>query len=452
MFLSFILAITQFLLITIIVFQEYRRKSIGVFLWAMLLILFGIMHLSTVIASYHDYPMWVYNYASLFVIIFCMLYIITRKIFTYNKSITVCFKDKWLKVSPQSITKTQYIYIYITFCILCFCVWFRINELSKFSGSIMDTSWGSMREMSSVQNYANAGQLVTCLYCYSSSSILLFYYWKKTKMAILSGLLVFSCVIISRNRVEVLPLLVAIIAYFIYNGTNLTIKKIMMLLFIGVFSVVLIYALQIFRYYGSIYNFITNFDYHIFFDRIFTNMSEGKGDIGLREVFYYFIFHDNQFENFGEGHTYLRMLMFFIPTQWSAGLKPPDFAISMGKSLGTGDIGFSVHPTLFGDCFANFGYWGALMGIVWALFVTFTDNVVNKYNSSIKISFIILYSNAYIVIGRGAVYNAFIESIGGSICILIVYKTILRFSNKRNHKTIRYDSKNRIQTEKQSTF
>ena len=80
MFLSFILAITQFLLITIIVFQEYRRKSIGVFLWAMLLILFGIMHLSTVVANYHDYPMWVYNHASLFVILFCLFYMVTRKI------------------------------------------------------------------------------------------------------------------------------------------------------------------------------------------------------------------------------------------------------------------------------------------------------------------------------------------------------------------------------------
>ena len=97
MFLSFILAITQFLLITIIVFQEYRRKSIGVFLWAMLLILFGIMHLSTVVANYHDYPMWVYNHASLFVILFCLFYMVTRKILIpSSKALCISFDD-WSK-------------------------------------------------------------------------------------------------------------------------------------------------------------------------------------------------------------------------------------------------------------------------------------------------------------------------------------------------------------------
>ena len=107
MFLSFILAIIQLLLIVIIVFQEYHRKSIGVFLWAMLLILFGIMHFSTVISNYHDYPMWVYNHASLFVILFCLFYMVTRKILIpSSKALCISFDD-WSKDNYQFITSLQ---------------------------------------------------------------------------------------------------------------------------------------------------------------------------------------------------------------------------------------------------------------------------------------------------------------------------------------------------------
>ena len=437
MFLSFILAITQFLLITIIVFQEYRRKSIGVFLWAMLLILFGIMHLSTVISNYHDYPMWVYNHASLFVILFCLFYMVTRKILVPSRN-TVCvsFND-WSKVNYQFITPLQKRFIYCTLFSLFVCVCYKIYELSQFSGSILDSSWGSKREMQQSQSYMNLGRIIEPLYWYATSSVLLFMYWGNKKYAVISALLILACVIVIRSRTQILPLLVAVIAYYIYNGRKLSIKKIVIMFSLGIISVIIIYMIQIFRYYGSILNFITEFDNQVFFDTVFTNMSEGKGDIGLREVFYYFIFHDNQFENFSEGHTYLRMLMFFIPTQWSAGLKPPDFAISMGSALGTGDAGFSTHPTLFGDCFANFGYWGFLMGIFWAIFVYWADKFANSLEINLKISSIIIFANTYIIIGRGSVYNAYYWAVYGVLMMLFIYYILKRIPRNNNSKRVR---------------
>lgn len=429
MFLSFILAITQFLLIVIIVFQEYRRKSIGVFLWAMLLILFGIMHLSTVIASYHDYPMWVYNHASLFVILFCLFYMVTRIILIPSRNKVCISFDDWSKVNYQTITVYQAKFIKFVFLLLLASVFYKIYEVAQYSGSLLDTSWESKRAMSQEQGYLNLEWFVNNVYFFSSSAVLMFVYWGKKNLALISALLLIFCVVIIRARSEVLSLLVAIVAYYIYNGSKLTLKKIIILLIIGLTSIIFIYAIQIFRYYGSISNFITEFDMQVFFDSIFVNMSEGKGDIGLRDVFYYFIYHDNQFENFGKGHTYIRMLLLFVPTQWSGGLKPPDFAITMGSAMGTGLDGFSTHPTLFGDCFANFGYWGVLMGIFWAILVFWADKFANRLEINLKIGAIILIANTAIIMGRGSVYNAYSTFVYG-IIIMMICKSLILFNCK----------------------
>ena len=71
------------------------------------------------------------------------------------------------------------------------------------------------------------------------------------------------------------------------------------------------------------------------------------------------------------------MLLVFIPTRWSLGLKPDDFAIIMGSAIGMGPGG-STHPTLFGDCFANLGMYGVLLGIFWGIYATSMDYITIK--------------------------------------------------------------------------
>lgn len=103
------------------------------------------------------------------------------------------------------------------------------------------------------------------------------------------------------------------------------------------------------------------------------------------------------------------MLLVYLPTRWSLGLKPPDFAISMGHAVGMLPGG-SVHPTLFGDCFANFNYFGMLMGVFWAYFVKLTDKIYiyfAKRNFLFGACVYILMCCYYVIIGRGSVYNPF---------------------------------------------
>lgn len=437
LFASISLAFIQLILIVAIAYLEYRRKSVSIFLWAMLLGLFGLMHFITVVSNSAEYPLWVYDSASLFVIGFCIIYLIIRAVCP----IYAIKFPKWTEISEKSFTIREKKFIKITVLILFITVVYRIHQMVNGVGGLLETSWSSGREVGMDSKYFNGGQIIVCLYNYACSAILLSILCKKRNQAVFCTLLIISCVIITRNRVVVLPIMISVIAYYLYNGTKMSLNKMFTLGMIGAISVLAIYALQIFRYYGNFIQFANLFELNDFSNHILQNMSEGKGDVGLRKAFYHFIYHNNQFENFGQGHTYIRILLIFIPTSWSLGLKPPDFAISMGTAMGTGIEGFSMHPTLFGDCYANFGYWGIFAGAFWALFAQIFDYLIYHQKIIIKICLIVLCGNAYIIIGRGAVYNACIWLVWGTILMFMVHYgtgSCKRRSNNVIH-TVKYD-------------
>ena len=414
-FSSYALSIIQLLLIIAIIYFEYSRKSASVFLWAMLFLLFGIMHCKTVFTRANEFPVWVYDSASVFVICFCVIYLLTRIVFCPVYTIRL---PKFTE--ENNLTDGNKRFLNITIIILSLTVAYRVYAVASFSGGLLNTSWSMGRDASASKDYFSEDQVIICLYNYACSAILLSIFYKKRIQAIYCILLVFFCAIITRNRIVFLPILVSIIAYYLYNGTRLSLKKILILLGIGAFSILVIYALQIFRYYGNFIQLYEQFDINDFDSKILTNISNDKGDIGLREVFYYFIYNNNNFENFGKGHSYIRLFLVFLPTSYSGGLKPPDFAISMGTAMNTGIKGFSTHPTLFGDCYANFGYYGVFLGIFWAGFMQIFDFLINKQKRlEIKLCLIMLCGNAYIIIGRGSVYNAYIWMIYGIILMFI---------------------------------
>ena len=83
-FISLVLGIIQLLLIGFILISEIKRKSPAVFLWATLIIMFGIPHLVTAIFEDMNYSSAVIAQASLFVIGFCIIYLLIRKKRTVN--------------------------------------------------------------------------------------------------------------------------------------------------------------------------------------------------------------------------------------------------------------------------------------------------------------------------------------------------------------------------------
>ena len=406
---------------------EYRRKSPTVFLWATLLLMFGLTHLFTVFISGYEYSSQVQIEASSFVIMFMLFYICIRFLTIQrflNREILIldC-------TDPNSLH-------YFFFLVLTVSIGLRLYKYLQYAGNIFSTSWSLGRDYSATLEYFNLNQILEVLF-YLSSGILLYYLIQKNKLyGLLCTILITFQVLITRNRIEVLPLLVSLISIFILKHRKLKTKEVLILSFVGVISLYLIYALRAFRHYGSIETFINDFTFSSFHERVMSLFRNEDGELGLRRDFYYFLQNDNEFTNFGKGHSYFRMLLVFIPTQWSFGLKPPDFAISMGAAIGM-VTGGSTHPTLFGDCYANLGWFGVLLGAFWASFASFFDRILLKQKVYInKVLLFNLYAVSFVIMGRGSVYNGFIWMAYGTVLLLIGNKFLLLLSQKRRRRPI----------------
>ena len=85
---------------------------------------------------------------------------------------------------------------------------------------------------------------------------------------------------------------------------------------------------------------------------------------------------------------------------------------------------YSVHPTFFGDAYANFGFMGFLLGIVWAVIFNVIDRFIGKRKDYMRPYLISAIAFSLIVIGRGSVYNGVVIAIV-TLCILMISKTVL---------------------------
>lgn len=411
-----ILGIIQLVLIVTIVIYEYSIKSVSVFMWATLLVMFGIMHFITTFSANYQYSNEVLNQASLFVIGFCILYIVTRVLFNQNKKATTV-NIKNIEIKGKNNTRLVKIFYYV----ILLCVMYKIITLAKSSGGLLNTSWGSGREMAEDRSYFSISQIITTLYYPSAGISLVLLCTKQYKKAFIIIASICINVIITRNRIEVLPIMACIISLFIFNNKKLNIKKIIVLIIVGMMSIYCIYGLRVFRHYGTLTNFIQEFNINEFNEKVVEQVVTGDGELGLREHFYYFIQNNNDFKDFNKGNTYKRMLFVLLPTRWSFGLKPPDFAISMGTAINPNIPGYSTHPTLFGDCYANMNMYGIVLGIFWALFVKIADIIIDRNNKIIQTILIVTFATTYIIIGRGSVYNAFVWNVYGLILTYIIY-------------------------------
>lgn len=425
-----ILGIIQFILISIICFFEFKRKSPSIFLWATLFIMFAFMHLITSINNYTVFSDETIIKASLFVILFCVLYLFIRIVFYKLEKKRLKYSSIKLAINNIVINKKN---IYNLLVLLSIVILFRLIPFIISSDGLLSTSWSSGRKYTASLDYLNSYQVISILYYIFAGVLLISIYNKNWWISVVTILLLLSFVILTRNRIEVLPLFVGIITFWIFKTDKIKIRTIFIGLILIVIVVYVVYGLRVFRHYGTIESFLNNFNFIEFNNKVFNYLLTDNGELGLREDFYYFIENDNNFENFGKGHSYIRMLLVFIPTSWSLGLKPPDFAQSMGAAVGM-VLGGSTHPTLFGDCFANFGFLGILMGIFWGIYVCITDTIcINTRNSIDKLLIFSLFGVTFAIIGRGSVYNSFVFVAWGLLLLFIYRKIICYIFPKLNY-------------------
>lgn len=395
------LALIQFVVIAYICVIEAKRKASVVFMWATLMVMFGVMHAYSVITNSGSYSSVTMNEASLFVTIFCIIYLVTRNWLVKRvKDMPRAFSYDELAAEP--IQETRYMFV-----LFILAIFWTVGNIAAFSGGILNATWGKGRDYTASLGYVNSNQLSNLIY-FSMSGLSLYFLikkqWSKVAVAIVLMLLI---TLVTTNRILVIPILVVVIAYCLFRIKKIKITHAILAGLAAVGVIYLVYGLRVYRHIGSMSDFIASFNIKEFIGRINHYIATDNGELGLRNDFYFFLENDNQFEGFGKGATYLRMLLVYIPTRFAFGLKPSDFAITMGAAVGMA-AGGSTHPTLFGDCYANLGWFGILLGAFWAGYATLADHINLKFKGGAhRVLVYCLFATMYVIMGRGSVYNSF---------------------------------------------
>ncbi|MDD7648001.1 O-antigen polymerase [Cloacibacillus porcorum] len=407
---------------------ELNRRSTAVFLWVGLLLFFGLSHLyNCIIGSvYSD----ILNEASFFVIFFCMAYLAGRMAFCWISPHPLLLKSSatlYETAEPQSRQKI----VNMLFHIFVFSTIAYVVTLIMFAGTLSAISKATV--------YAfRAGSLfvLTISYLWSISVAVTLYFIVKRerKKVILCFLCIATMSIISFTRTYLIILFVAIIVYLIFSQNKIRLKIIVGIFIVAIFAVYAMYLLRGFRYYYSFAD-IGNISFTDINNMAFALLATRSGDLYMGNFFYGLLEIENNFLGLGIGSGYLRLLLMPIPSSITFGIKPEDICITLGRLFGSGvahtAVSYTVTPTLFGDCYANFGFYGFLMGFVWAVIICIMDRLASRKTLLFRCLYTLIISSAYINIARGDVYNAMALIYYATVIYTIIFLFVkLRFNYK----------------------
>lgn len=403
--LSILAATIQCIVVVSIAVNEYNRRSVAVFLWAMILVIFSLPHFASVILDNTSYTDSTMLLASIFVVGFSAIYEISRHIHIRERYPRVLRPPMDINRVGILVSPAEKIALGI-FIILCLgMVVFSSHAVGQTGGS----SWGAI-----YQAQRNAGISVATFapylfpaFCGAIVVAILDKHWALS-LCLFGTTLIY--LLISRNRIIGMTVVIPVLFLIISRHKRMTGYQAIQYAILAAIIVFCVYGLLVFRHAGTFQNFARTYEVSSFIKEVISNIFSDDGEFGLRNIFYYFIEHGNNFNGFNEGATYVRTLLFWLPSSISAGIKPDDFAITMASAyLGMpNNSTYSVHPTFFGDAFANFNFFGVFLGSLWAGIFNILDVWLGRMGSHKKIYCICAIGFCLIVIGRGSIYNGLI--------------------------------------------
>lgn len=410
---NILFGIVQLILIGYILYDEVVKKSPAVFMWATLFLMFALPHTITVFILDKEYSIDVVTKASAFVVAFCLLYIAFRR-----KRKVDYVNLAYNKLSLESTTVKGSFFEILCVALLIASIAIYMAEFIISQGGLLNTSWQNARAVG--ESYVSLSGLAVRIILTFSGLTLYFFLTRRKFMSLFIVALLVLMVLLTRNRVQVIPVLVLPIAIALLKIKEVKPKHIILAGFMAVAVIYIVYGIRAFRWLGTLQHALDVFTWDYMNRTILGFLKDQDGELGLRRIFYFFIDNNNQFEGFNKGSTYLRMLLVFLPSKLAFGLKPESFDLTMGQAIGMIEGG-STHPTLFGDCFGNFNWFGVLLGIFWAQLCNLVDYIIERRpDDFFKIMVYFLAAYAYVVIGRGSVYNGFQALAWGVLILLLI--------------------------------
>ena len=385
---------------------EWRKKSLGMVLWAMLFVVFTVPN--TAHAYSGDYSDITIANATMLAVLFMALYMFTR-FFYFAK-----FNAEKLEMEVSDFEETPEALFRMIFCVYLICFVIVAGGFYGRGYSLFNSTWTQTLNMAQTPIEIMAGKVMVAF-----SGIGFACLCKKKRLCFLIAFIIYLfCALYSKSRYNLLGFITPFIIYFLFNKNN---KKVAVGVSAGIVLVFAVFVFQQIRWLGDI-SLLPKVGIGEIFKRSIDYMRKGGGELGLIKAYYYFVEHNNNFPKFGMGLGYMRLALLFVPAA-IAKFKPRDFAIDMYKEwMHVDNPRGTMHPTLFGDVFANFGFMCFLLGIVYGILVSFVDEFIKATKDpTMRCMKASMVCTLFILIGRGATYNAIFNYIIGSLVLDIIY-------------------------------
>lgn len=409
-------AVLQLVFTAVLLIKEFNRRSVALFFWGMVFIVFCVPHLLSVATGNYLYSSQTMMIASCFVILFDLCYFVCRGLRLQREACDDGVAALDVACEKYSLSMRELVTIFAVMTVTASLLIFSARSF----GGILNTSWGSIYEATSERS---SFLLFLAPYVFACAGGAIIVLSRSGKYAALV-LLVLLCgvyLLITKNRVVMLAMVCPFCLMLTARYSRLSLGQMIKYSLVVCLIIYFVYAILVFRHAGSVEAFLSSYSFSMFNERIFSYILSGEGELGLRNIFYYFIEHHNQFDGFSHGASYIRILLFWLPGGLSGGLKPDDFAITMASAYMGNPYNqiYSVHPTFFGDAYANFGFLGFLLAPFWAIVFNWLDTWIRKLDMKIKPYIVSACSYALILIGRGSIYNGAVIAIVAIVFLLL---------------------------------
>lgn len=395
----------------LIIFFEWIKGSISAVFWAVIFLIFSCPHLLHSMDSTYDKE--ILSTVSMFAIIFMSIYFIVRLLILQNKTCIsgVINVEKIKNEGGKLIPFIYFVYI-ISFLIIA--INFYVD-----GGSLLTVKAYTASNIGLIEKIAR-------LVLISVSGIgFIALIRKEYLLFVIFTFIYLFYFIVTQIRYNLLGFFAPFFLLFLFNNNK---RKRVYGVLIGLVFVVFVFFTQQLRWMGGLSNAI-NAGMGVLIKNTIDYIKAGNGEFGLIKAFYYFVENNNNFQKFGEGLGFIRLLLIFLPASLFT-FKPRDFAIDMYREwFKVDNPNGTMHPTAFGDAYANFGLPGFLIGIFYALFFYIIDKYIESTKfESVKILKISLAFTMMVLVARGAVYNGIFNCVLGWL-ILYFFEKIFQGQN-----------------------
>lgn len=392
----------------IIILYEWSKASLATLFWAVVFLLFSVPH---IIHAYgDDYSERTIFQVTLFAVIFMCCYLAVRFLyFSSGRRGEGSIDSNLLIHEDRRFVDFIFAVYFVCFLIIAFCFY-------RGGGSIMTAmayvsyGTGMIEKIASITLVALSG-----IGCIS--------FLRKEYLRFLICVAIYGFYFLTNQiRYNLIGFFAPFMIFFLFNTSR---RKRTVGITLGVLFVVFVYFAQQLRWAGGMSNAL-NSGFGVLMENTINYMKSGNGEFGLIKAFYYFVEHDNAFDGFGRGLGFIRLALIILPASLVP-FKPRDFAIDMYREwFRIDNPAGTMHPTIFGDAYANFGFWGCLTGAFYGLIMIFADEHMNSCSrESVKVLKISLISTMMIILARGAVYNSIFNCILGLALVFVLERVFL---------------------------